>query len=271
MFKKLLLTVGLIALPLVTAQASSNSIPDGKTIYDAKCASCHAMDGTVSKMGKSLKPFAARNHRAIADVVSRDEMRRIITYGVRGTSMNAKKYDLDPLEIEAVIDYIKTFDYKPNLANGKKRFKQVCASCHGMDGRSQTGLGAKNLVYSKLNLEETVHVIRNGRLGTLMTPKKHQLSNTDISDIAHYEYSLRYRSDAKHGAKLYANNCKSCHEVPSKIKLIGNAATRMTVSRLSIQMLDLRIRHGRHVERAGKSVTALSADEIQDIIAYIRK
>jgi len=270
MLTKLLLTAGLIALPLLNAQAS-NDIPDGKAIYATQCASCHGVDGTVSKLGKSLKPYPARNHRAIAQVVSRDEMRRLITYGIRGTAMTAKKYDLDPLEIEAVIDYIKTFDYKPNLANGKKRFKAVCSSCHGIDGRAQTGLGAKNLVYSKLHLNEIVHTMRYGRPGTLMTAKRHQLSNADINDTANYVYSLRYKSNSGNGKKLYAKNCKTCHATPHSIKLIGNAAEKRHISELNDQLLDLRIRHGRHVERAGKSVTKLSADNIQDIIAYIRK
>jgi len=269
MLKKILVAAALVALPFGSAQAS-NDVPDGKKIYANNCASCHGADGTVSKFGKDLKPFPARNHRAIAQVVSRDEMRRIITYGVRGTGMRAKKYDLDPLEIEAVIDYIKTFDYKPNLANGKKRFNQVCVSCHGVDGRAQTGLGAKNLVYSKLTLEQIVHTMRYGRPGTLMTPKKHQLSNPDIADVANYVYSLRYQASAKHGKKLYAKNCKSCHATPHAIKLIGNAAEKRKISDLSDQLLDLRIRHGRHIERAGKHIAALSADDIQDIISYIR-
>jgi len=270
MLKKILVTAALIALPFSSAQASDD-MPDGKTIYANNCASCHGVDGTVSKFGKDLKPFPARNHRAMAQVVSRDEMRRIITYGVRGTGMTSKKYDLDPLEIEAVIDYIKTFDYKPNLANGKKRFQQVCSSCHGMDGRAQTGLGAANLVYSKLNLEEIVHTMRHGRPGTLMKANEHQLSNSDINDVAHYVLSLRYKANLKNGAKLYAENCKSCHATPSDIKLVGNAAQKRKISDLSDQLLDLRIRHGRHVKRAGKAMTKLSQDEVTDLLAYIRQ
>ncbi|MBL4760472.1 MAG: c-type cytochrome [Mariprofundaceae bacterium] len=270
MLKKILVTAALITLPFGSAQASGD-IPDGKSIYANHCASCHGVDGTVSKFGKDLKPFPARNHRAMAQVVSRDEMRRIITYGVRGTGMRSKKYDLDPLEIEAVIDYIKTFDYKPNLANGKKRFKQVCISCHGIDGRAQTGLGATNLVYSKLDLNAIVHTMRHGRPGTLMKANEHQLSNADINDIAHHVLSLRYKADFKNGAKIYAKNCKSCHSSPSKIKLIGNAAQKRSISDLSDQLLDLRIRHGRHVKRAGKGITKLSADDLKDLLAYIRK
>ena len=270
MFKKILVTAALITLPFGSAQAS-NDAPDGKSIYAKSCAQCHGVDGTVSKFGKDLKPFPARNHRAMAQVVSRDEMRRIITYGVRGTGMRAKKYDLNPLEIESVIDYIKTFDYKPNLANGKKRFEQVCISCHGMDGRSNTGLGAANLVYSKLDLNAIVHTLRHGRPGTLMAANEHQLSNIDINDVAHYVLSLRYKADFKNGKRLYAKNCKTCHAAPSTIKLVGNAAEKRSLADLSDQLLDLRIRHGRHVKRAGKAITKLSPDEVKDLLAYIRK
>ncbi|MDQ6953864.1 MAG: c-type cytochrome [Mariprofundaceae bacterium] len=270
MLKKILVTAALIALPFGAAQASSG-VPNGKNIYAKNCASCHGIDGTVSKFGKDLKPFQARNHRAIAQVVSRNEMRRIITYGVRGTGMRAKKYALDPLEIEAVIDYIQTFDYTPNLANGKKRFEQVCISCHGVDGRSQTGLGAANLVYSKLDLEDIVHTMRHGRSGTLMKANEHQLSNMDINDVAHHVLSLRYKADLKHGQNIFAKSCKSCHATPRDIKLIGNAAQKRSISDLTDQLLDLRIRHGRHVKRAGKGIKNLSPDDVKDLIAFIRE
>jgi len=262
-----------VATALLTAPmlASASDTIDGKALYAANCAQCHGASGEVSEYGKSLKPFPARNHRAIAGLINRDEMRRIISYGVRGTAMTPKKYALDALEIEAVIDYIKTFEYKPNLANGKKRYAAVCVSCHGLDGRAQTGMGAKNLVYSKLNLEEIVHTMRYGRPGTMMKSTRHQLSNEDIADVANYVYNLRYMANPANGKKLFANNCSTCHATPRAIKLIGNAASKRTVADLSDRLLDLRIRHGRHVDRAGKKVEHLTANEIQDILAYIRK
>jgi len=250
--------------------AAAGNTLDGKALYEANCAMCHGKTGEVSDYGKKLKPFPARNHRALAQYVSRDELRRIITYGVKGTAMTPKKYSLDPLEIEAVIDYIKTFQYTPNLANGKKRFEQVCSSCHGKDGRAQTGVGAKNLVYTKLNLEEIVHTMRYGRPGTMMTSKRHQLSNEDIADVANYVYSLRYLANPAKGQQLFEKNCSKCHSTPANIKLIGNAASQRTIADLDDRLLDLRIRHGRHVDRAGKQVEKLSSDDIQDIIAYMR-
>lgn len=260
----------IIALLVIPALATASDDIDGKALYAKSCATCHGANGEPTEMGKSLKPFPARKHRAIANLVGRDELRRIITYGVEGTAMTPKKYTLDPLEIEAVIDYIQTFDYKPDLANGKNRFKAVCSSCHGMDGRAQTGVGAKNLVYSKLDLGGIVHTMRYGRPGTLMTSKRHQLSNPDIADIANYVYSLRYLANPAEGKKLYAKSCVSCHTSPAAIKLIGNAAEKRTFADLDDRLLDLRIRHGRHVDRAGEKVAHLSDDNIQDLIAYIR-
>ena len=245
---------------------------DGKKIFAQNCATCHGVDGTVSERGKALEPFPARNLRAVAPYVSSDELRRIVTHGTHDTKMKAMKYSLDPLEIEAVVDYIKTFTYKPNLANGKKRFKEICVSCHGIDGRAQTGVGAKNLVYSKLTLEEKVHTIRYGREGTLMKAKRHQLSNTDIADIANYVQSLKRAGNPTVGAKLYAANCKSCHATPADIHITGNAAVKhKRISDLDDHMLDLRIRHGRHVDREGRqSIKSLSSDDVQDIISYLR-
>jgi len=263
-----------IVIFVVVAQTpvqASNQI-DGKALFKTNCAKCHGEDATGSTFGNTLKPFPARNLRAIAGLVERDELRRIITYGVRGTAMTPKQYVLDPLEIDAVIDYIKSLDYKPDIVSGKKRFRAVCSTCHGFDGRAKTGIGAKNLVYSKLNLESIAHTMRYGRLGTAMTSKRHQLSNTDIADVANYVYNLRYMANAGDGKKLYAKNCSSCHSNVRKIRLSGNIARpSMRIGDVSDHMLDLRIRHGRHVDRAGGKVAKLSSDDIQDIIAYLRK
>ncbi|HXH71964.1 MAG TPA: c-type cytochrome [Mariprofundaceae bacterium] len=263
----------ILALILVPAALHAEDMEnyDGKSLFEANCAMCHGKDGSVSDYGKKLKPFPARNLRAVAPFVERDELRRIITNGVEGTAMTPKKYILDPLQVEAVIDYIKSFTYTPNLANGEKRFKAVCSQCHGMDGRAETGIGAKNLVYTKLDLSGIIHTMRYGRPNTLMTSKRHQLTNMDINDIAHYVYSLRYKADADRGMKLYDKSCKSCHASPSAIKLIGNAAEKRTIADLDDRQLDLRIRHGRHIDRAGKDVTKLSDDDVQDLLAYMRK
>ena len=268
MFKEVVLTIGCTMLLAGNVIASEMH---GKDLYEQNCASCHGMNGKVSDMGKKLKPYPARDLTALAEVVGRDELRRIIAYGIRGTAMVPKRYDLDASGIEDVIDYIFTFKRKINMANGKERFKQVCATCHGFDGRAKTGMGAKNLVYSNLSLTDTVHTIRYGRVGTKMTSKRHQLSNPDIEDVAHYVHDLRFKADVGKGSKLFSSTCKSCHSSPSAIKVRGNRAKTMKLADMSDYLLDLRIRHGRHVDRAGKAVAKLSEDDTQNIIAYLKK
>ena len=270
MLRTITLIVSCLGMLAGNAYASTGEM-SGKALYEKNCASCHGTDGKGSAYGATLKPYPARNLTAVAATVDRDELRRLITYGVKGTAMTPKKYDLDALQIEDVIDYIQTFKRKVDLANGKKRFEEVCSTCHGMDGRAKTGMGAKNLVYSKLNLKETVHTIRYGRMGTKMTSKRHQLNNADIEDVASYVHSLRFMADASRGGKLYGETCKSCHATPSAIKLQGNRAHELKVADMSDYLLDLRIRHGRHVDRAGEKVAKLSEDDTQDLIAYIRK
>jgi len=267
------LFVFLFGICLFTIQAQGAELLDGKKLYQTYCARCHASDGSVSDYGRKLKPFPARNLRALAPYASADELRRIIMFGTHNTSMPKWKYGLDPFEIEAIVDYIKTFTYKPDLAHGRQRFRAVCAACHGVDGRARAGVGAKNLVYSRLSLNEKVHMIRYGRSGTLMTAKRHQLSNADIADIANYVESLHFKGSARRGAVLYGKRCKSCHATPAAIRIIGNAAVRYKkVSDLDDRMLGLRIRRGRHVGREGReSISKLSADDVQDIIAYLRQ
>jgi cytochrome c oxidase cbb3-type subunit III len=266
------LTFILLTLGSGQAWAATDDMPDGKKLFDVNCATCHGLDGRVTAFGRQLKPYPARNLRALSEVVSRDELRRIITYGVQGTAMDPKKYVLNDLQIDAVIDYIKSFTYTPDLERGKERYRQVCATCHGADGRAKTGLGAMNLVYTKLDLAGIVHTMRYGRPGTMMTSKRHQLTNPDINDIAHYVYELRYDASPVRGSKLYEQLCVRCHATPADIRLTGNIASRpRSLDSVSDQLLYLRIKHGRHLDKAGNAVAKLSDDQIQDIISYIRQ
>jgi len=251
--------------------AKAAGFPDGKTLYRQNCAVCHGEDGSVSEYGKHLRPFPARNLRAMAQWLDADEFRRIITYGLHNSEMTAKKYTLNPLEIEAVIQYIKTFTFRPKPGMGKKRYMQVCAVCHGRDGRARTGLGAKNLVYSKLDMKDLIQTIRLGRSGTMMTPKLNQISSPDIVNIAAYVYSLRYKANGQRGAMLFRRNCASCHATPGRIRLTGNTDLQPTIDRLNANQLELRLRYGRHVHLAGKSVSKLTDDNIHDVMTYIKE
>ena len=156
--------------------ARATGFSDGKTLYERNCAVCHGEDGSVSRYGKSLKPFPARNLRAVAQWLDTDEFRRIISYGLHNSKMTAKKYILNPLEIESVIRYIKTFKFSPNLNVGRKRYRQVCAICHGKDGKTRTGMDATQL---------EMH-IRYGRHVHLAGKRVYELTGDDIQNITAY-------------------------------------------------------------------------------------
>ncbi len=266
-----ILTLAVVCMAFIgMGSAGASDFPNGKTLYEQNCAVCHGKNGSVSEYGKHLKPFPARNLRAVAQWLDTDEFRRIITYGLHNSKMTAKKDALNPLEIEAVIQYIKTFRFSPKPGMGKRRYMQVCAACHGKDGRARTGLGAKDLVYSKLTMKGLIHTIRLGRPGTMMTPKLNQISSPDIVNIAAYVYSLRYKVNEQRGAMLFRRNCASCHTTPGHIRLTGHTDSQSIIGRLNAYQLELHLRYGQHVHLAGKRVYKLTNDNLQDITAYIR-
>ena len=124
MLRTITLIVSCLGMLTANAYASSGEM-SGKALFEKNCAKCQGADGKGSEFGATLKPYPARNLTAVAATVDRDELRRLITYGVKDTAMTPKKYTLDALQIEEVIDYIQSFKREVNLANGKKRFEEV--------------------------------------------------------------------------------------------------------------------------------------------------
>ena len=52
----------------------------------------------------------------------------------------------------------------PSALSGKELFVNNCAACHGMDGTLGVS-GASDLSKSKLNTEEIIKILKNGRNG----------------------------------------------------------------------------------------------------------
>jgi mono/diheme cytochrome c family protein/uncharacterized membrane protein SirB2 len=74
------------------------------------------------------------------------------------------------------------------LKNGEAIFTQVCAACHGQDGKLGVG-GAKDLTQSKLNHSEVIQMISKGK--GLMQPYDGVLSEQEIEAVADYIEGLR--------------------------------------------------------------------------------
>ncbi len=80
---------------------------DGKALYEAKCKSCHAIDGKgtapmqKNKIPNMVDPAWQGEHDKAKIVAA-------IADGVKGTKMQAFKAKLKPEEIEAIAVYVKT-------------------------------------------------------------------------------------------------------------------------------------------------------------------
>jgi mono/diheme cytochrome c family protein len=71
--------------------------------------------------------------------------------------------------------------------DGSKLYKTYCITCHGLYG-DMGASGAANLAQSKLNLQERIEVVKNGR--NTMTGFSTLLSDDKIELVAKYTMTL---------------------------------------------------------------------------------
>jgi putative heme-binding domain-containing protein len=105
----------------------------GATIYAAQCTQCHGPTGDQVS-GVDLRSGRFRS------VASDDDLRRVVTQGIPGTSMPGRR--LDPTEITGIVAYVRNMrDYNAgsvvlgDRARGRATFTTArCATCHEVDG-----------------------------------------------------------------------------------------------------------------------------------------
>lgn len=68
--------------------------------------------------------------------------------------------------------------------DGKKLYHAACAMCHGADLNAAGGI--PDLRKSKLDEDNFLQTVRNGRPGTIMPPMKGNLSDEDIRKVRAY-------------------------------------------------------------------------------------
>lgn len=105
----------------------------GATIYATQCTQCHGPTGDQVS-GVDLRSGRFRN--AATD----DDLRRIVTQGIPGTSMPGRR--LDPPEITGIIAYVRNMrDFNVGAvalgdrARGRTKFEEAqCLTCHQVNG-----------------------------------------------------------------------------------------------------------------------------------------
>jgi mono/diheme cytochrome c family protein/rhodanese-related sulfurtransferase len=181
-----------------------------------------------------------------------------------------------------------TADADPAKLEGKVLYETFCAQCHGADAKGYKSDNAPSLVnptFLESATDEYIATsIKMGRPGTSMAGYGKDIGGPlDQATITRLVGYLRSQGpeakslgtagstgDPARGAPIYARECQKCH---------GDQATRMTAVHLAnAQFLSVAtdpflryaIANGRPGTPMESFAGKLKADEIDDVVAYIR-
>jgi len=198
----------ILALLLVLSMSalSVEAAPNGKSLYDNHCSSCHGLDGNGGVgIPLSLPSFL--------NSVPDSYLAKTIRHGRPGRVMPPYPH-LSDAQINAIVSHLRSFSpgnvpegldilVKGDIKRGKKLYGQHCSSCHGMNGEGGQGTGVTfsrprelPVIAPAINnpgflLAVTDSMIKmtlmKGRKGTPMQSfLKKGLNEKDIDDIVSY-------------------------------------------------------------------------------------
>lgn len=172
-----------------------------KPIFSENCAPCHGTGGGGRKGFPNLNDDDWLWGGKLADI------QQTIRHGVRSADSNTRvggmpAFGRDGMlkrpEIEAVAQYTRSLaglavDPNSDRALGKKVFADVCAACHGADGKGKRDMGAPNLTDAIwLYGSDTTSIVDglwNGRNG-MMPAWNGRLDDSTVKALAVYVYTL---------------------------------------------------------------------------------
>lgn len=167
-------------------------------IYHNYCSVCHGDRGDGrSRATNSLVPPPRDFTSGIP--MNRETMVTIVTHGKETTAMVGWKTQLNAVEIEAVVDYVRqTFmaaALDPSVQRGKILYAQNCLSCHGDRGQGSASqvpgpVQPRDLASPKsreeLSRERILASVTHGRPGTAMAGFAGKLPAADIEAVVDY-------------------------------------------------------------------------------------
>ncbi|HEX4878777.1 MAG TPA: cytochrome-c oxidase, cbb3-type subunit III [Limnobacter sp.] len=163
----------------------------GQRLFLNNCAQCHGSD--------------ARGSKGFPNLIDSDWLHGGDTESIRVSIHSGRQGMMPPMmeavggmqEARAVAQYVLSLSGRSNnslLAQlGRQTYKNVCAACHGVDGKGNQALGAPNLsdrIWLHGGTEKAiVETIRNGRTGN-MPAHAQLLSEEQIRVLAAYVWQL---------------------------------------------------------------------------------
>ena len=163
----------------------------GQRLFLNNCAQCHGSDARGSKGFPNLTD-SDWLHGGDPETI-----RVSIVEGRKGQMPSMQAAVGGTQEARAVAQYVLSLSGRSNnsvLAQlGRETYKNVCAACHGADGKGNTALGAPNLsdrtwLYGGTE-KAIVETIRNGRNGN-MPAHGTLLTAEQIRVLASYVWQL---------------------------------------------------------------------------------
>jgi len=191
-----------MSIEQVAADAQGRAM--GERIFLNNCAQCHGSDAGGSRGFPNLRDgdwLYGGDAKTIVETLTNGRM------GV----MPPQAAALGDEGVKNVVAYVRTLSgltADPLKAQqGKEKFAQLCAACHGPEGKGTPALGAPNLTdnvwlygSSEATITETVTKGRNMNVseGTLAMPAfKDTLGKEKIHLVAAYVWSLSNKGAAK--------------------------------------------------------------------------
>jgi len=182
-------------IPEIAADPQAQQI--GQRLFLNACAQCHGSD--------------ARGGSSFPDLTDKDwlhggepeQIQATITHGRHGL-MPPWKGTISPTEANDIAHYVRSLSglTAPSLGilRGKRGFDNYCVSCHGVDGKGNTALGAPNLTddvwlygSSRASIVET---ILNGR-ENIMPAQERTLTPEQIRLLTAWVWGLSNRGAAR--------------------------------------------------------------------------
>jgi cbb3-type cytochrome c oxidase subunit III len=168
-------------------------VPDGKLLFNQKCASCHTLRdaGSRGTIGPNLDDaFAGPRGEGFEESTIEEVVRHQIAYAADPMPRNLVKGE----EADAVAAYVATVAANPKAkvalppgAGGndpRLLFQSNCGSCHTLGKAGTSGTIGPNLDQSRIRLQQAIRQIENGGGG--MPPFKGQLTEQQIRTLARY-------------------------------------------------------------------------------------
>ncbi|WP_104732057.1 cytochrome-c oxidase, cbb3-type subunit III [Helicobacter salomonis] len=164
----------------------------GQGIFLVQCSQCHGLEATgLDNTARNLVHWG--KEAGIIEIIKQGSM-----------GLNYQAGEMPPLEMSdedakavasfvmAKISEVKHTSYPQLVQKGETIFANMCAGCHGVDGKGQEGM-AVNLAHygTHVFLKEILDKGKKGHIGEMPSFAYRHFNDTQVRALAHYIQSLR--------------------------------------------------------------------------------